>query len=146
MTAKKLRPEQRGFTLVELMIVIAVLSILSALAYPLYTEQVRKARRNDARTALQLVAMAQERFYTLNGQYTTNPGNLDLPVAMRSGTSEEGYYNITLSLVNNSVDSYVLTAAAASGKAQAADTDCSALRLDQFGTRSATGDDTAHCW
>lgn len=146
MTFMKLRPGQRGLTLVELMVVIAVLAILSAVAYPLYTEQVRKARRSDARTALQLVAMAQERFYTLNGQYTTDFDNLDLPVALRSGASEEGYYDLNLSMVNNSVDSYVLTAAAASGKGQAADTDCSALSLDHLGTKNATGNHTANCW
>lgn len=146
MTAMKRRPGQGGLTLVELMVVIAVLAILSSVAYPLYTEQVRKARRSDARSALQVVALAQERFYTLNGQYSADFGDLDLPVALRSGSSEQGYYSLSLSMVNNSLDSYVISAAAAAGEGQDLDSDCSALTLDQLGTKNATGDHTANCW
>lgn len=58
-----------GFTLIELMIVIAVLGIIGALAYPTYLEQVRKARRSDAQSALLSVAQALERCYTEFGGY-----------------------------------------------------------------------------
>ncbi|MBA1331553.1 pilus assembly protein PilE, partial [Candidatus Endoriftia persephone str. Guaymas] len=61
----------QGFTLIELMITIAVLVILVGIGYPLYSEQLQKARRVDARSGLMRLAMAEERFYALNGSYAS---------------------------------------------------------------------------
>ncbi len=143
-----MRPRRNlsGFTLIELMVVITILAIISSIGYPMYTDQVRKARRTDARGALQQIAMAQERFYTLNGRYTTDLGSLNLPVAIRSGSSEEGYYDISVSMVNNILDTYVATAQATAGKAQAGDEDCTSLIIDYTGVQSATGEHTDNCW
>ena len=78
----------RGLTLVELMIVVAVMAILATVAYPLYTDQVRKVRRSDGRTAVESVALAQERFYTVNGRYNVNLGSviIDTTSSLRTGT------------------------------------------------------------
>ncbi|MGC8121932.1 type IV pilin protein [Marinobacter sp. VGCF2001] len=59
--------EQRGFTLIELMIVVAIVGILAAIAYPSYQSSVEKSRRSDAQAALTGFAMAMERYYTDNG-------------------------------------------------------------------------------
>ncbi|MDV7393712.1 type IV pilin protein, partial [Arthrospira platensis SPKY1] len=59
-----------GFTLIEVMIVVAIIAILAAIAYPSYQEQVRKSRRADAKVSLLDAVQRQERFFTVNNQYT----------------------------------------------------------------------------
>jgi type IV pilus assembly protein PilE len=66
----------RGFTLIELMIVVAVIAILAIIAYPSYRDSVRKARRVDAKSALTDIAQMQETFFARNGSYTDDMQNL----------------------------------------------------------------------
>ena len=85
----------RGFTLIELMIAVAVVGILAAIAYPSYQEHVRKARRADAQTALLELAQFMERHYTANGRYLTTAGAapvLPFDAAPKDGATK--YYNI----------------------------------------------------
>jgi len=139
------RHHQRGLTLIEIMVVVAVLAILSAIAYPTYTDQVRKSRRTDARAALQQVALAQERYYTVNGVYTDDLTNLNLPAFLQSGDSRQGMYALSLNVpAGNRV--FTVTASPVSGKGQDKDADCTSLLLDQAGIQNATGGDTDHCW
>lgn len=65
-----------GFTLIELMIVVAVIAILASIAYPSYRDSVRKARRVDAKSALTDIAQMQETFFARNGTYTDDMTNL----------------------------------------------------------------------
>ena len=60
----------RGFTLIEVMIVVVIISILAAIAYPAYQSQLQQSRRIDAQTALLELAQYMERYYTTNGSYT----------------------------------------------------------------------------
>ena len=62
-----------GFTLIELMVTVAIVAILSAIAYPAYTEYILKSRRTDAKNALLDLAARQERFYSLNNKYSIVP-------------------------------------------------------------------------
>ena len=64
-------PARRGFTLIELMITVAVVALLASLAYPAYTGSMLKARRAEGRTALMELLQQQERFLTQSGSYMT---------------------------------------------------------------------------
>ena len=147
--------KQAGLTLVELMVVVAVMAVLAAIAYPLYEAQVQKSRRADARVALQTLAMTQEREYTLNGAYSNNL-NVLFPtstVAIAAGfsypfssntaaTTARGYYTIGLSQTTN--QDFGATASVAG--AQTGDADCAQFTIDQLGTRTATDGGTTTCW
>lgn len=81
-----------GFTLIELMIAVAVLGILSAIAYPSYQGYVQKARRSDGQSSLMNAVQKMEIYYSINGKYT-EPDKLS--AANISSNSDEGYYTIS---------------------------------------------------
>lgn len=87
----------KGFTLIELMVTVAIVAILASIAYPSYQEQVAKSRRNEAANALMIGAQALERYYSANGRYTTTAGGSDLPAVFPSRVPENGgtYYTIS---------------------------------------------------
>lgn len=145
MTKRGFKGRHSGLTLIELMVVIAVLAILTAIGYPMYTEQVQKARRTDARNALSMIALAQERFYTVNGTYADALDKLELPADLQAGASMEGHYDISIVLPDNNL-AFLISATPAAGSGQAKDEDCTELRLDQTGLQFANGADTDNCW
>lgn len=123
---------QKGVTLVELLMVVAIIGILLAVAYPLYTDHLRETRRTDAMIALSSAAAAQERWYTVNHAFTSNMANL-------GGTdSPEGFYS--LSVTANS-STFTLTATAKTTEVQASDTGCTSMTIDQLGRKLPSG-----CW
>lgn len=138
---------QKGFTLVELMIVIAIVAILAGIALPSYQSQATKSRRADAKIALEKAAAMQEQFYFLQNAYSNDVNNL----GGNAGTlaSPEGYYNITsvTTAVNGVNDqAYTLTATPVAGGAQAGDATCTTFTLTNTGVRGATGTTTQLCW
>jgi type IV pilus assembly protein PilE len=84
-----LRRPASGFTLIELMVVVAIIGILAAIAYPSYTEQVARGRRSDAKASLLETAQWLERRYTMNNTYT----GATLP-ALRGSTAN--YYALSM--------------------------------------------------
>lgn len=128
--------QQAGFTLVELLVVVVVASILMMIAVPSYQQSVIKSRRADGRVALNDVAQRLERCYTQFGAYDAADCDIPDPVV-----SKEGFYEVTLV---RDATTYTLTAAPQG--AQADDTKCRDLGVDNTGLRSATGDDPDHCW
>lgn len=127
---------QRGFTLIELMIVVAVVGILSAVAYPSYTEYVRKGHRAEARAGLLQAAQWMERAATATGTYPSAlPANLQTVPGDRYTISTSG-----------DDASFTLTAAP-KGSAQSGDK-CGSFTLTHTGAQDLT-DNTAtvaECW
>ncbi|WP_028492554.1 type IV pilin protein [Thioalkalivibrio sp. ALE19] len=122
---------QTGFTLIELMIVVAVIAIIAAIAYPAYLDQVRKAHRGDAQTALMQYAQALERCYTQYNAYDAD----DCPDA-----PDIDRYTID----DDDIDAreFTLTANPDSTGGQNQDA-CGWLQIDHLGRRTADGD---NCW
>ena len=136
---------QRGLTLIELMVVVVVMAVLASVAYPLYTNQIQKSRRADAKVALQTIALAQERYFTINGEYAAGLTSLQVSDEIRlNGNSDEGYYTITLTRAGADNEQFSATAAAAG--AQAADTDCAQFTIDHLGVKTATDGGGTNCW
>ncbi len=131
----------RGFTLIELMIVVAVLGVLLLLVLPGYTESVRKSQRADGMRFLMELASRQERFYAQNGTYTDDPNDLGL----ESTTSSEGHYSLTVASCGAGIATcYKLTATPIGG--QAKDTKCANFSIDSLGQRTASGSLGDQCW
>lgn len=112
----------RGITLIELMVVVAIVGILASIAYPAYTDQMRKTRRSDGQVMLTEMMNAQERFFTNNGAYTTNlvSGGLGYTDAGSGKVdSENDYYQITAAVCGAGIalsDCVLLTATAVGGQ------------------------------
>ena len=133
---------QHGFTLMELMITVAIMGILAAVAYPAYTEQVAKGRRADARTRLVAAQQWMERYYTERysyasaGETTQNADFANQTLFVTSPPAGEGAAMYTLGVVVNGA-AYTLTATRQAGSAMANDA-CGDLTLTQDGTRGVT--------
>jgi len=152
-----------GFTLVELMVVVAIATILFAIAVPSYITYVRQSRRTEARTAVLDLAGREERFFSTNGAaYTNTPGQLGytaLGVPIGSG-----YYQLTgcvpadgncvanLNMPNPPAPpSYTVVATPVAGQSQENDAQCTSFSVDSAGQQYASGSGgaavaTPYCW
>lgn len=142
------RRSAAGFTLVELMVTIAVGAILGAIAVSSYTGQVRKSRRTEARQALLDLASREERFFSTNSAYTTSAANLGYTGTFPQPVGNN-YYQVSVCVAGalpcagaaNTGSVYLITATAIN--TQAKDTACATFSLDNTGTQTATN---ATCW
>lgn len=137
----------QGFTLIELMIVVAIVSILSAIAYPSYRQFVLKGRRAEGRAALVGILQAQERYYTQYGKYYTGKADGANPFKAYSGDNEgSSAYTIGSALCAGDLaanECVQITAHPTHND----DPDVGDLIIVSVGpTRSCTGTKTNLCW
>jgi len=128
-----------GFTLVELMIVIAIVGILGAISMSFYGNYVTDANRTDGRMALTETAASLEKCKALYSIYNSANCNVAFPV-----TSDEGLYTIAATAIAG--PTFTLTATPVAGAYQAGDTDCTTLTLTSTGIEGGTGADITECW
>jgi type IV pilus assembly protein PilE len=136
MDRRKARIDQAGVSLIELVVVFAVVGILAMIAIPGYRAHVRKSHRTAAKAALVDAAMTVERFMTRNGTYV---GGTVTPA-----TTDGATYALSFPVGQPTATTFTIQAVPQGG--QAADL-CGTLTIDQAGARTATGTDPGGpCW
>jgi type IV pilus assembly protein PilE len=138
----KKRVELRGFTLIELMIAVAIIGILSAIAYPAYQDYVRRSNRAEAQAILMENAQLFERFFTANNTYV-GAGTAVLTTA-QSQSPKTGTAKYTISATTETASAFTLQAAPSGGYS---DPKCGTLTLNQVGTTTKSGTGSlSDCW
>ncbi|MGL5007148.1 MAG: type IV pilin protein [Plesiomonas sp.] len=121
---------QTGFTLIEMMIAVAIVAIIAAIAIPSYQSHIIKSRRTEVLTQLLQGQLAQEKQWLINKSYHTTPANI--------GLINSTYYTFTIP-ISATANTYTLNATAIGS--QTKDTNCTTLTLDDKGNKTP-----AACW
>jgi type IV pilus assembly protein PilE len=150
------RHRSQGFTLIELMIAVAIVGILAAVAMPAYFQSTMKARRSDAKAALLDLAQREERYMSTANQYTDSAPALGYgtgttitttnPMTVTSGSAS--YYQLAVTLPTPPAPAATFAATATpTGTQLAKDTQCGAFTITQTGAQTVSGSSSAaNCW
>lgn len=141
-----MRSPAAGFSLVELMVTVAIVGILASIAYPSYRSYVLRSHRTDAIRALTQAAQILQRCYS---QSYTFAGCASIPPTLPATTaSPNGYYNLGSTLAAGPPQTFLLKAVSVGTQTQ--DTTCATFTLDQAGQQiakdSGGGDESTTCW
>ena len=126
--------KQKGFSLIEMLVVIAIMGLLAAIAVPIYSSYRIKSNRSAGKVALVNAAQQMERYFTENNTYSGATAGTTF-----SSTSENGLYQISFTQNEPTATTYTIQAVAVG--AQTADTNCTPLTIDQTGKKTP-----ASCW
>ena len=148
MQTASIKTPQHGFTLIELMITVAIVAVLAAVAYPSYMSQIRRSHRAEAKTALLQIQVAEEKYFLSNNAYGT-AALLDsfskiqgLTLSSSNFLTAGGYYKITITLSGTGNVKYTATADAQGS--QSGDSYCLKYQITETGDKSGTTN--ADCW
>ena len=134
--------KQLGFTLIELMIAVAIVGIIAAVAVPNYTEYVKRASRAEAAAALLDTANKQEQFFVDNREYTETFADLGL-----QNKTENGHFELSIDVVDG--NAFTIKAKPIAGAVKG-DNDCKELSITDTGLKGAKGakgnSDIDYCW
>ena len=135
------KKKKKGMTLLELVIVLAIVAILASVTLPSWNSQVQKARRADARNTLMFVQVEQEKYRADNGSYASSMSTLGLSPY---NSASRDYYNV--SIIFSSATAFVATAAPNTNGAQDNDL-CGTFAVDQSGpNESGVYASISECW
>jgi type IV pilus assembly protein PilE len=134
-----------GFTLIELMIAVLIISVLVAIAIPSYIDKVRKSRRVEAKTALLDLQGREERFYNTQNVYSIAQADLGYGAGgnVVNQPVGNGYYQVTVTLLAGPPVGYQIQATAVGD--QIKDTHCQTFTLQSTGAQTSAPDTTS-CW
>jgi type IV pilus assembly protein PilE len=145
-----------GFTLIELMVVVLIITILTIIAVPSYLNQTLKSHRSEAKSVLMDLAGRQERFMATNGAYSSNATDMGYTGTWPQNVGSN-YYNVSISNVAAAIAGTATTAAtpatftftATAIGNQTKDTQCYSFTINQAGLQSSAtsgGTATSGCW
>jgi type IV pilus assembly protein PilE len=145
--------KSKGFSLIEMMIVVVVIAILVAIAIPMYQRQIQESRRTSAKTALLDIASREEKFYSTNNYYTLEMANLGYAAAQITGNTLQApgggsdYYTIQFpASASTQAASYTVQAVPVAGSQQASDV-CGTYQITDLGVQTNFGGaQTTGCW
>lgn len=139
----------KGFTLIEMMITVAIIAIIAAIAIPSYSRYVTRAHRSEGQALLNEAAARMERYYAQNNKYTDVVA--DLGLSNSTGLSDNNYYQLSIATYQSNKPDYTkqgpyLLTAKAVGP-QANDKECQNLTLNAQGKKGTSGTSSVtECW
>jgi len=125
------------------MVVLAIVGILSAIAFGFYGDNVRASNRTEGRAALAQSAASLEKCKSLYGAYNINANCAEGTALAATYTTDTNLYTISAVLATST---FTLTATPVAGEAQASDADCTTMTLTNTGVKGGTGATPADCW
>lgn len=140
------RIKPQGFTLLELLIVVAIMGVLASIALPAYQNSALRAGRAEGKSELLQVASDQERYFSNFNTYVDDATPLNTPVvADRDRTTQNGLYTISVAACGGGALANCFLATATAAGDQTGDA-CTTITITNTGVRGATGDTVAECW